>query len=245
MRNLINLFNSFVCLLVFNSNSRKVLQSNLPKKIVDKYNDEDLKNFNITYSGNRIIRKVCEENGFMTKYTYSGNVISKIEEIVAGGVIDLTMEFTYSGKMLISSLIKILGNEYHYKREYIYNIDGTVSYTECRINVFTGTIFDEGSRGKFTFKTGNLIKKEKTFMGDKKFSIIKFDDKYAIFKNVLGFDLLLDYEAMGNNIVSVSRVSEKGTSVCKNIYSYNGNGYPVEIKIMEDGKFDRVKKIYY
>lgn len=231
----------FLCLLgavafVFTSCSKDDNDSSDPtssvlvKKIIDVRSNGESYTRLVTYNGNKIT-SIAEEDGYLTKYYYTGNLITKIEEIDETGVIEHTTDYEYSGDKLISLTDKAPDAVYSYKTKFVYNSDGTVSFDEFRINVSTGVEQEYGEVGKFTFKDGNLVKKETSYYGYDYLTVYEYDNNHNPFKNITGFNSLLD-EATVNNVIKQTQTSGSGadlhTSETTYTYKYDANNYPIE-----------------
>lgn len=212
--------------------SSKSASSILPKKVTVIYSDGDSSVETILYDGNKIV-SITEEDGSVTKYTYTGNVITKAEEIDEKGELDGTTEYIYTNGKLATSIEKNPGESYYYKAKYIHNADGTVSYDQFRGLISTGTEEEYGATGKYTIKEGNLIKLEVSYYGSERAYVYEYDTKNNPFKNVLGFNLLLqDTDLSLNNLVKETGTSGSGANTSTNTitytYKYDANNYPTE-----------------
>lgn len=235
MKKLLYLFAA--SLLVFTScskddnNSSDSASSILVKKRINVGYNGLSSSENIVYNGNKIV-SITEQDGSVFKYTYTGELITKTEEIDAKGVVDYTTEYTYTNGKLTTSINKNTGSEFYYKVKYTHNADGTVSYDQFRGTVATGVEEEYGATGKYTFKDGNLVKLEVSNYGDEKFYVYEYDTKNSPFKNVTGLSLLLDDETAVNNVVKETRTSGSGDNIHTYIttysYTYDANNYPTE-----------------
>ena len=194
-----------------------------------------------TYSGNKIVSNV-NNYGEKTTFTYTGDLITKIVDTDDKGNVDYTTEFTYTNGKLTSALSLEDGDEYKYKTKYVHNTDGSISFEEFKITVATGVEEEDGS-GKYTYKDGNLVKKEKkSYNGYESSVTYEYDAKNHPFKNVLGFNLLLnDEESYLNNIVKTTI----STDIYTNTYKYNAEGFPTEQKHFYNGALDETTTYTY
>lgn len=216
--------------------------STLVKKVI--YTDIDKSTFTsqTTYNGYKIV-SIVGSDGSKTVYTYTGEVISKIEEIDEKGVLESTTEYTYTSGKLATSLEKEVGEDYNYKTVYTHNADGTVSFADVMINVKTGTSDDGGTVGKYTYSGGNLVKKVYSYYGTEYSNTFEYDTKNNPFKNITGFSLLLDNEdeASVNNLVKRTSAS----SIYTHTYTYDANGFPTEQQSFSNGKSDGTSQFAY
>jgi hypothetical protein len=182
------------------------------------------------YDGNKIT-SITDADGSVMKYTYSGNVITKIEELDTKGQPDFITDYIYENGKMTVSIERNVGNDYYYKTKYTYNADGTVSYEGFKGIDSTGIEQEYGATGKYTFKDGNVIKLEVSYYGAESTYIYEYDTKNNPFKNVLGFNLLLDDVAV-NNVIKETSTSGSGTTLRTNTktyaYTYDVNNYPTE-----------------
>ncbi|OAZ05336.1 hypothetical protein [Flavobacterium succinicans] len=185
-----------------------------------------------TYSGNKIVSTV-DSDGNKTAYTYTGDFITKIVDTDNKGAVDYTIEFSYTNSKLTSKTTYESGAQYKYRTKYVHNTDGTISYEEFRTAVATGVEQEYGYIGKYTYKGGNLIKNEYLYYGSENTASYEYDTKNTPFKNVLGFNLLLEEDMTSNNIVKITY--SKSKDVISNTYIYNADGFPTEQKGFYNG----------
>ena len=193
-----------------------------------------------TYSGNKLVSWV-DSFGDKKTFTYTGDLITKIVDTDDKGNVDYTTEFTYTNGKLTSEISLKTGDDYKYKTKYVHNTDGTISFEEFKITVATG-VEEEDESGKYTYKDGNLVKKEKkSYNGYESSVTYEYDAKNHPFKNVLGFNLLLnDEESYLNNIVKRTYSNSNSTGTYTNTYEYkyNAEGFPTEQKDFYNGASD-------
>ncbi|WP_374175258.1 hypothetical protein [Flavobacterium tructae] len=235
MKKLLYLFTASLLVLTScsndDNNSPDPASSILVKKIIYVEKDGDSSFEDVVYNGNKIV-SITGQDGSVYKYTYTGNLITKTEEIDAKGVVDNTTEYSYANGKLATSIDKNTDAEFYYKTKYTHNADGTVSYDNFRGVVATGAEEEYGATGKYTFKDGNLVKLEVSYYGSETLYVYEYDAKNYPFKNVTGLSLLLDDETTVNNIVKETSTSGSGANIRTNIttytYKYDANNYPTE-----------------
>ncbi|QSB26928.1 hypothetical protein [Flavobacterium sp. CLA17] len=200
------------------------------------------------YNGNRIV-SFSDSNGNKSNYTYTGDLITKIEDINTKGMI--TRDYSYSSGKLESVLYKSPSSK-NLKIKYTHNQDGTISYKKYLIQVSTGSEEEEGSTGKYTFKDGNLIKTESFYYNSPEgLTISEYDSKNSFNKNILGLKLLLDYSSTSiNNLVKQTIVTfsdNNSTSIISTYaFTYDANGYATEMKTSKsDGASNTTQTIKY
>jgi len=239
MKKLLYLFTA--SLLVFTSCSKDDNDSSdstssiLPKKVTTVYSDGDSDIENMVYNGNKIV-SVTEKDGSLAKYTYTGDLITRIDELDEDGKLNYTTEYAYVSGKLNSSIGKGADADeiYYYKTKYVHNGDGTVSYDNFRGVISTGVEEEYGVTGKYTFKDGNLLKLEVSYYSNDYSYIYEYDTKNNPRKNVLGFSVLLEDENSSvNNVVKETSTSGSGVNIRTNTttytYKYDVNNYPTEV----------------
>ena len=153
----------------------------LVKNIKHTYTPNDIEISTLKYDGNKIISR-STDGGFIATYTYTGNVITKIEERV-NDKFQRSYDYIYLNGKVAKEIQK--DNWETDSRTYTYNANGTVSYARTR----TG---GESTTGLLTFENGNLVKYEEFYGGQFPSTstyIFGYDTKNNPFKNVLGFNL--------------------------------------------------------
>ncbi|WP_207556466.1 hypothetical protein [Flavobacterium frigidimaris] len=227
-------------LLVFTScskddnDSSNSTSSILPKKVTTTYSGGDSDVQNIVYNGNKIVTST-DQDGYVIKYTYTGEFITKVEEFDKDGKLDKTTDYTYLNGKLNTSVEKSADPTatYYYETKFMHNADGTVFYENFRGLILTGVEQEYGATGKYTFKDQNLVKLEVSYYGNEYSYVYEYDTKNNPLKNVLGYNLLLEDEnASVNNVLKETSTSGSGakisTSTTTYSYKYDANNYPTE-----------------
>lgn len=205
------------------------------KKIIRTYSANDIVTSTYMYNGNKIVLE-SNDGGFVANYTYTGNMITKIEEKV-NNQFQSSREFTYvDGKVATKVWKRNYGGTTSYA--YSYNSNGTVSYKRTQP---TGT-----NTGVLTIANGNIVKNEVfnngTLLNTYTYG---YDTKNNPFKNVLGFNLLLetDEEMFSPN----NMIQDGGGSPTFNyVLKYNDNGFPTEKKRSDvDRSSDELTQYFY
>lgn len=227
MRKILYLFGA--CLLILTSCSddeKNTVNSVLPKKIVQKIGNEKFTE-EYTYDGDKIVSIVGD---FFTKYyTYTGQLITKVVVLDSKGVVNETIEYTYSSAGKLQSSLKTSINlENKIKVEYTHYSNSTVTYKETSINKNTGEIEDNNISGTFNFVSGNLVTIKRS---DKSVITFEYDQKSNPFRNVKGLNMLLDQE----EYVSLNNVGKRTYDLEPLIpytltksHIYDNNGFPLE-----------------
>lgn len=194
----------------------------LVKKIIKTYSINDISTVTYIYDGNKIISE-SSDGGFIATYTYTGNVITKIVETV-NNTFQRSKEYTYLNGRVTSAVEKTNNNDTD-SYSYEYNSNGTVSYSRTR----TGS---ETTTGILTITNGNIVKNEEFYGGQYPSTstyTYGYDTKNNPFKNVLGFNLLLDVH---QEMFSMNNMTQDGSSGSGSIdtrtFKYNGDNYPTD-----------------
>ncbi|TPG36356.1 hypothetical protein [Flavobacterium pectinovorum] len=205
-----------------------IMEPFLLKKLVHTYTNGEVSTLELSYKDNKILSDRDGSN--TTLYTYTGDVITKIEKADLSGDVYLTKEYVYANGKVDYILSNEFGN--YYKTKYHYNSDGSVFYYKLNSDSLGTDGQDTGISGRYTFSEGNLITDQ--FYNGSYESLITFeyDSKNNPRLNILGFNLLIDTNEMSssNNIIKrIGDVEDSGT-IMTTIFSheYNENGYPVK-----------------
>lgn len=177
------------------------------------------------YDGNKIVSVTESVLGFVSTYTYTGNVITKIEERVNGDFRNSNEYTYYNGKVVVRVFKSRYGSTtLTTTYSYTYNPNGTVSYNS------TGNY---QSTGVLTFLNGNLVKNETFYNGSPNtIYTFEFDTKNNPFKNVLGFNLLFDQNTDMFSPNNMIKDGSRGSNNFDNyIFKYDANGFPTEKKL--------------
>lgn len=173
------------------------------------------------YNGNKIVSSIFESKESMN-YTYTGDLITKLEFKLSDGTVEQVNSFEYDSNGKLATFKRIdpiydLGN----KEVYTYNADGSISVVEYIGDSKTQT--QENATSTITFLNGEVSAIVSTNSSDFKYT---YDAKHNPTKNVLGMDKIsfTDGEASGilHNIISRTEDSITSTSEI----TYNAYGYP-------------------
>ena len=210
----------------------------LVKKIIITHSPNDIETLIYKYDGNKIISK-SSDGGFVCNYTYTGNVITKIQETV-NNAFQNSSEYTYvDGKVATAILMQNYGGTDTYS--YTYNTNGSISYKRTR----TGS---QNTTGLLTITNGNIIKNEEFYGGQYPSTstyTFSYDTKNNPFKNVLGFNLLLDPDT---DIFSPNNMTIDGSGGSGNLrnytFKYDTNNFPIERKYSNGNSTESYKYFY-
>lgn len=213
------------------SPSEEVSSSVLVKKMILMSTDEGDDSYwnntiNFSYNGTKLTQSI-DEDGYKSVYTYTGDLITKIEYF-DGSTLDSQDLFSYnSNGKLIEYRDLDVSNDYERKFTYTYNSNGTVTVTE-----YTGTIGNTTvslfTPNIYTFANGELTSTDNI-------SIISYDSKNNPFKNVTGYQEIMTLEFTDDYMITFGRnqnfvSAPVGTSTTEgsfSTYTYNSDNYPV------------------
>ncbi|MCD0473045.1 hypothetical protein LPB87_01415 [Flavobacterium sp. EDS] len=174
-----------------------------------------------TYAGNKIVSQVYNNTKEGIYYTYTGDLITKMEFKLADGTVEQINTYKYDGnKKLIEFFRTQPGQEdWDTKDIFVYNADGTVS------------VYDEDGfkNSTITFLNGEVSEVVSENSPNFKYT---YDTKNNPFKNVLGMDKIAFIDGEGNGVLHniISETSSFGdeTTTTTSKITYNADGYPVK-----------------
>lgn len=225
----------------------------LPKIVSYKYSDYpgDNDSATITYDGNKIVSAGYTSTD-KEVYTYTGDFITKIEDFAEEGNIGSRHEITYEeGKLKIDVMTEMSSDRtYISKRIYTYNTNGTISFINYSVDPTTKEETKK-SEGVLTYSNGNLTKKTESYDLYSYTRTYEFDAKNNPYKNILGYNLLIDFETSAslNNVTKLTTVynREEGiiTNIFNTVYEYNEKGYPTKQTEKDDSGKDEITEYTY
>ena len=182
--------------------------------------------FNFTsdfnYNGKKLV-SVVSNDGYVENYTYTGNLITKVESFL-DGEIDLTETMTYNTEgQLISYSELFAGDSSATVYNFVYNSDDTVTKTQVGTGFTTTYSFSNDEISQVVQSTGTTY-------------TYTYDTKNSPFKNITGYAAIADLTAgdhelhgKARNILSI--LNETSTqNYMTNAFIYNANGYPTQAK---------------
>jgi hypothetical protein len=166
-------------------------------------------------------------------YTYSGNLITKIETLDSAGVVTYSLIYVYNDKDKLISSTNTSSTGSSNTNLFVYNADGTMNATSITTSV-SGVVTTSQVSSVYTFLNGNLVKGV-SLLTYPTYSVTVFDNlvydtKYNPTKFILGFSNLYGDLSNINNLISSStsvidslNTTPKTSSSRKDI-TYDGNG---------------------
>lgn len=245
-------------------------QVSLPKTLVTTFPGYPAGNSttNFTYNGNKIV-SVSNKFG-KTEYIYNENhIVKKMQYDYTDGEVKYSETiYTYTGDRL--ETVTKLADGLETKWNYVYNEDGTVDKETYNEEGKNGDDSKSAQHETLLLVNGNISKSlYKSIHSYNKFTATSYSDYDTHknpFKNILGFDLLLDEANFGsyfdsldiselnissfNNLKSYKRAQDSDSGIVYEPYAYfmnyeyNKNGYPVK-KTISDYTEQVIKIITY
>ncbi|MFD1604200.1 hypothetical protein ACFSJW_08145 [Flavobacterium artemisiae] len=196
-----------------------------------------------TYNGNKIVSMVDDSGDVGLYYTYTDDLITKIEFKLPNGTLEQVNTYTYDANKKLSVFVRSeptdkLGS----KTVYTYNSDGSVSAKNYIGDDKTQTSFNGESKVFFT--NGEIVKITSDYSPDKSFT---HDDKFNPMKNVLGMDKLAfedsDADGVVHNIVSEKDLGSDEI-MATYVFTYNAANYPTKCVESEEGEIATTEFFY-
>ena len=202
----------------------------LVKKSVETYAlDGSVVTTNYTYNGKRLVKET-DSDGYYEKFTYTGDLITKVEYFSDSDELEETETFTYnSSDQLIMYVRSEIFDDLGFKETYVYNSNGTVTSTGYSGDATTQD--NEVSTGTIHLSSGEVSFIELDFGGDTTTHTYTYDTKNTPYMNITGFDKIafVDSEAIGlhHNIVTDTSNDFSGNTVTTTTYTYNSLNFPL------------------
>lgn len=180
---------------------------------------------NYTYEGNKIVSVIDDAGVINMHYTYTGDVISKIEFKLPDGTNEQVNSFTYGSDGKLATFVRVEFDEDDvkgYKEVYSYNTNGTIS-----VYSYSGTDkaqTNPSGTATITFVNGDVSEVVSTNSPNHKYV---YDGKNNPSKNVLGLDKISFVDGEGNGVFQ-NEISDTSAGEVWSTYSYtyNSDGYP-------------------
>ncbi|WP_223678718.1 hypothetical protein [Flavobacterium hibisci] len=214
----------------------------LLKKEISTDSDGDKVITNYAYDGNKIVKITVDGSTDGVYFTYTGNLITKMEFKYDGDVEQINKYEYDSNNLLISFVMTEPLEEYGFKEVYKYETDGSITVTTFRGDDVAQTTAN-GTR-KITFTAGEITKITSTDSPSRSYT---YDDKNNPFKNILGYDKISFVEGEASGIVH-NIVSEKDLDnnevTSSYVFTYNAANYPTKVTESEEGETATVEYFY-
>lgn len=207
----------------------------LLKKTIEKYENGRTRTTIYNYNGNKLVSQVYDNSKEGIYFTYTGDLITKMEFKLADGTVEQVNSYEYDAKGKLTIFKRIdsiedLGN----KEVYTYNADGSVSVLEYIGDSKIQT--KENATRKITFLNGEVAEITSTNSPNHKYT---YDTKNNPSKNILGMSKIAFVDAEADGVSHNTLTDTSGDEVLTSYtYTYNTGNYPltsVEIS-KEEGK---------
>ncbi len=188
---------------------------------------------NYTYNGKKLVKSI-DSDGYHEDYTYTGDLITKIETIDdSNATLMQEQTFTYnaSGK-LVTYIIKDFDSGDGDRETYVYNSDGTVSITTYTGDTTTQTV--PLSTGTVHFTGGIVTEVDLDVTDVASYTSTRtytYDTKNSPFKNVIGMDKLSFIGGESNDVVHNVLTDHYTSTLSSDVdtittYTYNSMNFP-------------------
>lgn len=178
-----------------------------------------------TYDGNKIVSIVDDSGDANEYYTYTGNLITKLEYRFPDGSIDQVNTYTYNAEGKLVTFVRTQTNYVH-KEVFTYNADGTV--TAESYSGDSESELMEGTVNTIKFVNGEVSEIISPDASNEE-HVYTYDTKNNPMKNVIGMDKIAFIDGEGNgvkfNILTDTSEDELWTN---STFTYNDNGYPTK-----------------
>jgi hypothetical protein len=190
---------------------------------------------NYTYNGNKLVSVVDDFKVINLHYTYTGDLITKIDFKLADGSIEQTNTFSYGTDGKLATFVRVEFDEDDfkgYKEVYTHNANGTISVKAYNGDDKTQT--NATGTSTITFVNGDVAEITSTNSPDHKYT---YDTKNNAAKNILGFDKIAFVDGEGTDVFH-NQLSDTADGEVWSTYSftYNSDGYPEKSTDNEEGE---------
>lgn len=206
----------------------------LKKVILTSQDGQSKVNVDYKYDGNKIVSITDDSGEVGMYYTYTGDLITKIEFKLPDGTIEQTNTFKYNSEGKLSEFLRVEsdnGELRGHKEVFTHNADGTIS-----VKLYSGDAdVQDYLSGTSTIKfvDGEVTDIINSESANRKYT---YDIKNNPAKHILGFEKIafVDGEATGIAHNEIKETSD-GAVVATYSYTYNSDGYPVKSVDYIDG----------
>jgi hypothetical protein len=229
MKKILCLFGALTLLLTSCSSDDNESNDNtdavLLKKTIITDSEGDAVTSIYTYDGNKIVSIVDDSGDVNEYYTYTGNLITKLEYRFPDGSIDQVNTYTYNAEGKLVTFVRTQTNYVH-KEVFTYNADGTV--TAESYSGDSESELMEGTVNTIKFVNGEVSEIISPDASNEE-HVYTYDTKNNPMKNVIGMDKIAFIDGEGNgvkfNILTDTSEDELWTN---STFTYNDNGYPTK-----------------
>jgi hypothetical protein len=195
----------------------------LLKKTIETDSDGNTFTSQATYNGTKI-SKITADGGFVLYFTYTGDLITKIEYKL-GGVLIQTDSFSYDGSQRLISYVRLEHDDaYGAKELYVHNGDDSIGITAYSGDLTSQTTLD--GTGTITFLANGEVGTITTDFSDS--HTYTYDTKNNPFKNVTGYSKISWVDASATGILHNITSDDSSFDTTTTTYTYNSGDYPTE-----------------
>ncbi|WP_264560477.1 hypothetical protein [Flavobacterium sp. N2270] len=206
----------------------------LLKKMILTYDDGSVLESDYFYTDTKL-DSIVKSSGEFERYTYTGDLISRIEYTQNGTSNYSEYIIEYNGSEEVLSTIDLFhtSSPSGIKTIYTYNNDGTISFDAYSGDLFIQNIFFKS--GKYFFGANNEIIKVEEYNdnGDLLAEInITHDVLNSPYKNILGYNKLFNrytQAKFSNVLTSEWNYTGSPTSSVSSVYQYSSSGFPTSM----------------
>lgn len=220
----------------------------LLKKMIVTSSDNSVLTYNYEYDGRKIV-KISLSDGSSTRYYYQGNLITKVVEYNSTNSnpsSELVNEYD-SNERIVRTYYTDFLNNISSETEYSYDQDLIINYTSNQTNN-TNQSIDFYSGFLYKNAQGEIIQHERYFEGNL-FYILYFshDSKNSTFKNIIGFNKLLNSIEMGkyNNVLGRYDDSMQDDFLEVYTFDYEYNEFNFPVSAVKTHYFSTISTIEY
>jgi len=194
---------------------------------------------NYTYDGNKIVSVIDNSGDSNEYYTYTGDLITKLEYKLPNGTVEQINTYSYDSNGRLATFVRIHPDtDWGNKELYTYNADGTITAKHYTGDSKTQTFLN--STGTIKFANGEVIEITDDFQDDHAYT---YDTKNNPLKNVIGWNKINFTDGETNDVLHNMLTDKVGTEVWYSYsYTYNADGYPT--KSVESVEEETVELFY-
>lgn len=194
---------------------------------------------NYTYDGNKIVSVIDNSGESNEYYTYTGDLITKLEYKLPDGSIEQVNTYSYDSNGRLTTFVRIDPDmDWGNKELYTYNADGTIT-----VKAYTGdseTQTFHNSTGTVKFANGEVIEITNDVQDD---HVYTYDTNNNPLKNVLGWNKINFTDGEANDVLHNMLTDKVGAEVWYSYtHTYNADNYPT--KSVESVEKETVEYFY-
>ena len=183
--------------------------------------------YNYSYQGNKLV-SIVGSDGFYSNFTYTGDLITKIESVDPLNSFNGHDEYYYSGNNLIQ-IKEYYGSVLNRKIDIVFNSDNTRTWTHNNyygsnsITVYKDFYVNEECVKSQRLNSNGSVANTTTFF---------YDTYNCRTKNITGYRYIAgwdDLDSPFHNILKTLNTTSSSNSTTNFSYEYNSDGYPTSV----------------